>query len=258
MGNPADRNPADQNPPDQTPSKHEPVTDDPNIRDMGNHGTRERIAQIASMLFQTEGYNRVSEHDIAFHSSVSEATVRYYYPDMLTLARLLSHQVMMACVQVVGDAGRIPVTASAAPTGDTAARVEFGSVLRIGQLFFNAMRSDRLFPFARDTMAFDGAIAFDARWVVSHLPHFHASEDIVDALERSLRAVRLRVSADLLGRCSVPARRRMAYDGLDMTMLDLLIGLGTTAEDAEAYVRPALLAETDLAPLTHRAVAMLA
>lgn len=226
-----------------------------------SHAMSEHIAEVAGILFQCDGYDHVNDHDLAFHASVTEATVQYFYPDRTVLARMFSQRVMESCIRATAYAERRqpPTPSHGEPTASQleVGRLEVGRVLRTGQIFFNAMRSDRLSSFARDTMATEGTIAFDAPWITTHMPHLASSERTTAKLTDALSTVCRRVSSDLHTRCMGTSRPAVAHDGMDVLMIGHLMASGVPRQLAEEYVNSTLLAGDELTPLTHRALAML-
>ena len=200
-----------------------------------SHAMSEHIAEVAGILFQCDGYDHVNDHDLAFHASVTEATVQYFYPDRTVLARMFSQRVMESCIRATAYAERgRPVTP--AHGEPTASRLEVGHVLRTGQIFFNAMRSDRLSSFARDTMATESTIAFDVPWITAHMPHLSSSERTTAKLTDALSTVCRRVSDDLRTRCVGTPRPAVAHDGMDILMIGHLMASGIPRQPKHVQV----------------------
>lgn len=221
---------------------------------------RDHIADTASLLFLDYGVDRVSSHMIAAYASVSETTVDYYFPDKTALARHLSEHVVDCCSSVV-DARSGQPSAFAIPSGlarsSVEARRELRDVLRVGQVFFDVMKTDRLSAFARESLGRERTVAYDVPWIVGKLPHFQSSESSGNGLQLGLRRTRTAILNDMAMRLSSGCPQSCPYDGLDKALRDYLVALGASAAMADDYVTPALLNLRQLKGHTRHVLSML-
>lgn len=224
------------------------------------HEMRGHIADVAAALFLDHGVARVDTPMIAAYASISESLVDYYFPDRSLLVRHLSQLVVECCLSVVGERASNP-SAFAIPAGmprsSAQARTELRDVLRVGQVFFDVMKTDRLSAFARESLPGDRTVAYDAPWIVANLPHFQTSESSGAGLRMGLRHTRETVLEGIRMRLTLRNPQSEAYDGLDKVLRAYLVALGASVDMADDYVTPALLSSRQLSSHTQHVLAML-